>query len=103
MVEYRKKLRAESQEAYEVQRFKEFLERLANPYLKQYPKKPVDVIKFTWELKRRQPLEEMKAAMHAIAKVNFGGAKVEIVDKRPPRLPIQQKGNKKKLKMKRTK
>jgi len=101
MLEYRKKLRVESQEKYELQRFKEFLERLANPYIKHPPQKPVDVIKFVWELKRKQPIEEMKAMMQTLAKTNFGDAKVEFVDNHPPRCPIQ--GQKNKVKMKRTK
>ena len=66
MYEKRTLLRAQSREEYEQIRFKEFLERQANPWIKQTPKDFKDVITFVWELEKKQSVEEMKEMFKAI-------------------------------------
>lgn len=66
MYEKRVLLRAQSQERYEMIRFKEWLERQANPWLKKVPGEVKDVMQFTWELEKKQSVDEMKNAFKAI-------------------------------------
>lgn len=66
MYEKRTLLRAQSRETYEQLRFKEFLERQTNPWLKKTPQEYKDVIQFTWELEKKMTVQEMKEAFKAI-------------------------------------
>ena len=76
-------LRARSREEYELIRFREFLSRGANPYIKKKPKKPQDVIKFVWEMKKKMSVEEMKEAFKAIV-ASYKPPKERKLHNRPP-------------------
>jgi len=94
MMAWREMSRSKSREQYEVVRFQEYLQQLANPYMKRKPEMVEDVIKFKWELEAKQPLEQMKQVLQTIASTNF--AKKEPPVRTSPPVSMQPK-------MKRTK
>ena len=61
---------------------------------KTKPKKPEDVIKFLWELEKKQPLEEMKQALKTIANTNFAEKNKPDIRTTPPVIPVQKKKGK---------
>jgi glycyl-tRNA synthetase (class II) len=71
MLAWRELNRARSREAFELARFGAYLDQLVDPWVKNKLKEPKDVIKFMWELEKKQPLEEMKETLKAIAGTNF--------------------------------
>lgn len=95
MLAKREVLRASSREAYEVVRFQEFLQQLANPYMKTKPKKPEDVVKFIWEMEKKQPMEEMKQVLKTIASTNFAKKHPPKIRTSPPLIVVERKQKKK--------
>ena len=94
MLSKRDALRAQSREAYEVVRFQEFLQQLANPWMKTKPKKVEDVVKFLWELEVKQPLAEMKQTLKMIAGTNFAEKNKPKIRTTAPVPPVQKKKGK---------